>query len=377
MERSLKLRNDIEPVKRSGVLASSSSSIETRDPPRFQNKGIDSIFALDCSRSMGEKIDSNSKSSKLDLCKTALVSAFSRALENNSPDRVGLLAFSTNILAKPVISEVMKFGDISRKESGAKTVPIEDIVAIKCQGGTALYAAISRATKILVSNKSSRSSCQQIVLITDSKNNTAEQPMKVLAEAAKNHIKVHVIDLGNKKVQESLKLICDATGGQFAFVNNANDLQSNLIASFSAPIQSQNQEKDGAAPTRILFPAIFGEQARPPVTPKRRKAETVGEIQSSIEQIKDELEKMTESLKSGRMNQMQFTEKYSILQFDLQELRESIREQRSKLNREMSEYALAQDRMPGDNSINRETNERLLELDRQIEILKQSAAFVS
>ncbi len=370
------MRSEIEPITRSGASAGYSSSlIEGRYPARVQTKGIDSIFALDCSRSMGDKMDSTSKSTKLDLCKTALVSAFSRATENNSPDRVGLLAVNTNILAKPLISEIMKFGEISRRDSGSKSIPIEEILAIKCQGGTALYAAISKAEKILVSNKSSRSSFQQIIIITDSKNNTAEQPMKVLAEAAKNRIKIHVIDLGNKKVQDSLKMICDATGGQFAFVTNANDLQSNLFAAFSVPVE--NQGKDGASLTKVLFPAIFGEQARSPVTPKRRRAENVDEIRLSVDQIKTELETMTESLRAGRMNQMQFTEKYSVLQFDLQELRQSIREHRSKLNREMSEYALAQDKIPGDASLNRETNERLLELDKQIEILKKSAAFVS
>jgi hypothetical protein len=364
-------------MKRNGSMAgtSSSSLVDPKDMPMIQNNGIDSIFVLDCSRSMGEKMDSSSKSTKLDLCKTALVSAFSRAAENSTPDRVGLLAVYTNILAKPVISEAMKFGEISRKVGGSRSIPIEEIVAIKCQGGTALYAAISKATKILVVNKSTRSTSQQIVMITDSKNNTAEQPMKVLAEAAKNRVKIHVIDLGNKKVQENLKMICDATGGQFALVTNGNDLQSNLYAAFSAPIE--NQGKEGGGPARVLIPAIFGEQARPPVTPKRRRAETVEEIRSSIDQIKNELESMSELLKSGSMSQMQYTEKYSILQFDLQELRQSIREQRSKLNREISEYALTQDKISDDSSLKRETNERLLELDRQIEILKRSAALVS
>jgi Mg-chelatase subunit ChlD len=375
-EKVVELSNKIEPLRNGIAMVSSaaSSKFEKRDLDRAQGAGLDSIFVLDCSRSMGDKLDSSSKSSKLDLCKTAFVSAFSRAFENNCPDRVGLLAVSTNILAKPVISEVMPFWEISGKDGQAKTVPIEDIVAIKCQGGTALYSAISYATRILVSKKKSKMAVQQIVLVTDSKNNTAEQPMKVLAEAAKHQIKIHVIDLGNKKVQDSLRMISDATGGQFAFVSNASELQNSLFAAFTLPVE---EEKEPTSSARVLFPGAYGDPSRPPVVPKRKRAETVEEIRASIEQIKKELENITQSLKSGGTNQMQFTEKYSILQFDLQELRQSIREQRSKLNREMSEYALAKDRVPDNNSLNRETNERLLELDKQIEILKQSAAFVS
>jgi Mg-chelatase subunit ChlD len=370
-----KLRNEVQSMKTAASATGSSSVIHVRDPMRFQNKGLDSIFVLDCSRSMGEKLDANSKSTKLDICKTALVSALSRASESNCPDRVGLLAVYTNVLAKPIVNEVMKFGEISKKELGSRSIPIEEIVALKCQGGTALYAAISNATKILVANKSAKSASQQIIMITDSKNNTGEEPMKVLSESAKNRIKIHVVDLGNKKVVDSLKMICDATGGQFAFVTNAGDLHSNLYAAFSAPVENREREDSGRA--RVFFPNFLGEQARPPVTPKRRKAETVEEIRSSIDQIKGELESMAQLLRSGQMNQMQYTEKYSILQFDLQELRQSIREQRSRLNRELSEYALAQDKVPDDSLLNREMNERLLELDRQIEILKQSAAFVS
>ncbi len=371
------MQNKVEPLRNSTAMLrpAAPTSLEKRDQDH-KNHGIDSVFILDCSRSMGEKLEPSSKTSKLDLCKTAFVSAFSRANEVSSPDRVALLTVSTNILAKPIISEVMSFQEISSPSDGglSKPIPIEEIGAIKCQGGTALYAGIAQAIRILVPNKNARSRTQQIVLVTDSKNNTAEQPMKVLAEAAKHQIKIHVIDVGNKKVQDSLKLISDATGGQFAFVSGASELQSQLFAAFTAP---QEESKESANPARVLFPGAYSDQHRPPVVPKRRRAETVDEIRLSIEQIKKELEMITGALKSGKSTQMQFTEKYSILQFDLQELRQAIREQRSKLNREMSEFALARDSIPDNTSLNRETNERLLELDRQIEILKQSAAFVS
>jgi von Willebrand factor type A domain len=370
------LASNIEPIRSGASMVSSPASLEGRSDGRTQIKGIDCIFALDCSRSMGDKLDSSSKSSKLDLCKTAFVSAFSRAAEKNSPDRVGLIAVSTNIMAKPVITEVMEFQEISKADGTRKPIPIEDIVAIKCQGGTALYAGIAYATRILTKNRGLHSSSQQIVLVTDSKNNTAEQPMKVLAEAAKHRIKIHVIDLGNKKVLDGLRMISDATDGQFAFVSNGSELQASLFAAFTLPAEDESKEAATAGSARVLLPSAFRDR-RPPVLSKRKKAESVDEIQLSIEQIKKELETITQGLNSGALNQMQFTEKYSILQFDLQELRQAIREQRSKLNREMSEYALVRDKIPEDSSLNRKTNEQLLELDRQIEILKQSAAFVS
>ncbi|MHB1908049.1 MAG: vWA domain-containing protein [Nitrososphaerales archaeon] len=347
--------------------------IQKTETRRGQVIPVDSVFVLDCSRSMGDPLESNSKSAKIDLAKTAIVSAFSRAAENACPDRIGLLTVSTNIFAKPIIKEVVTFGEISSQDASGKGLPIEDIVSIKCQGGTALYAAISYATKILVTKKGSRTNDQQIVILTDSKNNTAEQPMKVLSEAAKNRIKIHVIDLGNLKVKDSLKMISDATGGQFALATNAKEIHSNLFAAFTPPqVESAKPESRGT----ILLPDMFADQVKPPVTPKRRKPETVEEISSSIDQIKGELISLTDSLKSGKKTQMQFTERYSILQFELQDLRQAIREQRSKLNREMSEYALVQDKISKD-SLNEEANNRLMELDRQIQILKQSATFVS
>jgi Mg-chelatase subunit ChlD len=372
------LRTEIHPVNTQASIVKDpspppSNLLQRRDLTEIQNKGLDTIFVLDCSRSMGEKLDSNSKSTKLDICKTALVSALSRASENNCPDRIGLLAVYTNILAKPIISVVMKFHEISKARSGS--IPIEDIISLRAQGSTALYAAISEATKILAINRTMQSVSQQIILITDSKNNTGEQPMKILAESIKNRTKIHVIDLGNRKVAESLKMICDATGGQFFFVTNATDLQSNLYSTFSNPPESQKRED--VDPRRSYFSAIYADRARPPVIPKRRKAETVEEIRLNLDQIKNELRNMGEMLKSGQINQMQYTERYSILQFDLQELRQSIRELRSKLSRELAEYTLSQENVPGDSLSNSNINEHLLELDQQRELLKQSASFVS
>jgi Mg-chelatase subunit ChlD len=363
-------------VNDNSVATITSTSAKQRE--QALNRSLDTIFVLDCSRSMGDTLDSSSKTSKLEISKSALISALSRAAENNCPDRVGLISVSTNIMAKPIVKEHIKLEEIrSEKEGTQKNIPIENIAGIKPQGGTALYSGISYATAILVKNKGFKNRNQQMVIITDSKNNTAEQPMKVLAESARNQIKIHVIDLGNKKVQSSLKMISDATGGQFAFVVKAADLQSNLQAAFTVPIPEDPDGKARLISSRTLIPAIFGDHTNPKITPKRKRAESVDEIRLSIDQIRKELESFSNSLKNGKISQLQFTEKYCVLQFDLQELRQSIREQRSKLNREMSEYALAQDRIPPDSSLNKETNERLLELDRQIQILKESAEFAS
>jgi Mg-chelatase subunit ChlD len=363
-------------IKDNSATTITSTSAKERD--QSLNRSLDTIFVLDCSRSMGDALDDSSKTSKLEISKSALISALSRAAENNCPDRVGLISISTNILAKPIVKEHMKLEEISSgKEGTPKNIPIENIAGIKCQGGTALYSGISYATKLLVTNKNFKHRNQQIVIITDSKNNTAEQPMKVLAEAARNQIRIHVIDLGNKKVQSSLKMISDTTGGQFAFVTKAADLQSNLQTSFTIPAPEDADAKARLNSSRTLIPAIFGEHVNPKITPKRKRAESVEEIRLNIDQIRKELENLSYSLKNGKINQMQFTEKYCIFQFDLQELRQSIREQRSKLNKEMSEYALAQDRFAPDSSLNKEANERLLELDKQIQILKESAQFAS
>lgn len=376
-ERSPAMNKEAPPAKT--VASSMTSSTLTRG-----DHSSDSILVLDSSRSMGDILDPKARTSKLDLAKSALISALSRAVEGECPDRVGIITVSTNVFAKPIIKEVMPMGELTTKSGSAapvkKNVPIETIAGIKCQGGTALYSAISHCVKNLVANRISATRPQQIVILTDSKNNTSEQPMRVLAEAARNHIRISVIDLGNEKVKESLKMISDATGGDFSFVSNAFELQQSLFSKFTT-----DTLKDGAASedrvyrSRILLPAILNSgSAKPvPIAPKRTRAETVEEINYSVEEIRKELETLNVSLRAGRMTQVQFTEKYCVLQFELQELRQSIREQRSKLNKEMSEYALAKENMPRESELNKETNERLVELDRQIQNLKESAAFAS
>lgn len=359
---------------------------QTREVQAMSNDYLPSecVLVLDCSRSMADPLDRKTRIAKLELSKSALVSSLSRAVECRCHDRVGIVSVSTNIFAKPIIKEILQLSELTGEKNGKETgknIPIESIAAIKCQGGTALYAAISYSTKMLTAAKTIKRRPQKIVIITDSKNNTSEQPMKVLAEAARNHVKISVIDLGNDRVKDSLKLISDTTGGDFTLVSNADELQQSLFSSFTSPVPSTNEDgmkSEQIVHARILLPGIFNSSGKTnPLTPKRTKAETIEEINLNIDQIRTELEGLTSSLKSGKISQMQFTEKYCVLQFDLQELRQSIREQRSKLSKQMSEFALAKDNMPKESSLNRESNARLLELDKQIQDMKESAAFAS
>ncbi len=393
-------------------LFSATASVDSGFGSPFQQAGVDVLYILDCSRSMGDKLSPDVKSSKFELAATALMSAISETSRYTDQDRVGIIAANTNIFAKPIVTVIAHLQPLIPLVSGGK-IPIGKIMSIRTEGGTAWAPAIRYAVKMLVEAEKRPNNEQQIMIITDSRNNTSDQPVKIIPEAIKHRIKIHVVDLGNRKDKELLKLPSDLTGGQFRMIQTAQELTSRLLSpvlperrtdelrfvvgqfssspllvpesqtpstpamtvqipplrkastSESTEIRDNQLEKRGVSDKTIL------------ITPKKKKPKTLEEVEFGLNEVSEEYRAIVSDLKQGKITQAEFSERYSILQFELQELKQSVSELRAKLSREMSEYAFARERDPSEDAYRRESNSHLLELDRQIEALRNSVAPVS
>ena len=127
-----------------------------------------------------------------------------------------------------------------------------------------------------------------------------------------------------------------------------------------------------------VLASLQTEVARPAVTPlRRRKTETPEEIQAAASELITEYSGLEKKLRADEISQSYFTEKYSIIQYELNLLRQAIREQRSKLSKEMTEVALLRTSMPNNSDLLKEIDGRLTELDKQISSLYQSAKIVN
>jgi hypothetical protein len=359
-----------------------------------QHKGVDVIYVLDCSRSMGDRLSPEVKSSKLELSKTALVSTISDSMGFAEGDRIGVISANTNIFAKPIIAVIMPLQDAGPSHSGGG-IPIEKIASLKTEGGTAWAPAIRQAVKMLVEAEK-RGNSQQIIILTDSKNNTSDQPIRIIPEAVKRRIKIHMVSLGNKKDREYLKLPSDLSGGEFRLVSSPSELGAHSLSPVFPPRKSEQSQKvpndpslEGSRVRRVdtFMTARQQSMATPPersvtkeielpktflITPKRKRAKTAEEINTAVEEIAREYAKLTADLKQGQITQAEFSEKYSICQFELQELKQSISELRAKLSREVAEYALARQRDPSDEKFHKALSDHLLKLERQVQSLRTS-----
>ncbi|MGH2640026.1 MAG: hypothetical protein ACRDF4_12220, partial [Rhabdochlamydiaceae bacterium] len=115
--------------------------------------GTDTIYLLDCSRSMGDKLG-ETRVSKLEIAKAVMVSTLSAASYGPS-DRVGMLAVSTNLFSKPIIREVIPLAEVlPLLQSNA--LPFDRIMYLKHDGGTALTAGIFESLRAYSSKSSSK-----------------------------------------------------------------------------------------------------------------------------------------------------------------------------------------------------------------------------
>jgi von Willebrand factor type A domain len=344
-------------------------------PQLGQARGSDCVYLLDCSRSMGDKLG-DTKVSKLDLAKAALVSVLSSP--NHLPqDRIGVIAVNTNIFGKALIRHVIDFDEI-KPLADSKTIPMDRIMVLKNDGGTALLAGALEGLKLLTT-RSSRNDLNLFV-ITDSRSNADVQPGKISNEATAFHVKVHFIVLGEGKTKEKLKLVSDATGGRVHYARNQYELERSMfpvrsIADSEVPTLLSEPKSPPAEALREARPELV---KLPPVTPKRARADSLEEIQAAVHELTQEYAGLEKDLRDGKISQVQFTESYSVIQYELQELRQSIREIRSKLSKEMIEFALVRGQSSeGSADLLQETSRHLTELDREITGIYQTAKVVN
>jgi Mg-chelatase subunit ChlD len=326
------------------------------------------IYVLDASRSMGDRLG-QTKTAKLEMSKASLVSALSSAKEYNQNDKVGVLSVNTSILGKGIINEVLPFVEILPLLK-SKSVPFERIMLVRNEGGTSVYSGIDRALEILSDDNDE--CIRNVVVITDSRSNNTAQNSAILTKATRSRTRINFIVLGEAKGKsfETFRSMTELTGGQFSMANSSSEIES-AISSFrqqkSTPTLESNtnseNELNKGLQERVVFelpPEIV------PVLTKRKKAESYDEIVSATEQITREYSDLESSLRNGNITQLQFTEKYSIIQYELGDLRESIRELRSKTSKEITELALVGGKKQGRFQELEQTNKNLLELDRRI-----------
>jgi len=341
------------------------------NPPDTFTKGSDVVFVLDCSRSMGDKLG-DARISKLELAKASLVSIFTNS-GFRTQDRIGVVAVNTNFLGKPMVRHVVQLGELRSSADGIG-VMIERVMLLKNDGGTALYAGLVEGLRQFSSRTGLDSN---LLVMTDQGSGNNISPGKIIAEAKKFGVKIHFVVLGDGKVKEKFSAITESTGGKAFYVQNQFELERSMF-------QSQHFLRS-EQPSAILLPSAKAGQKSQElgvalrVTPKLPKATSIEQIQKWVNDLTQQYQSIESDLKAGKISQAAFAEKYSIIQYELNDLRESVREARSKVSKEMMEVGLATDRPASADRYNslKDTNKRLTELDRQISSLYQTKKIVT
>ncbi len=170
------------------------------------DRGADYVFVLDTSGSMSGKLG-------------VLAEGVARTLGEMRPqDRFRVIQFNSQ--ASAVTSSTWH---------AATPAAVQDAIArvkgLQSQGGTNLYDGIALALKDLDDDRAT-----SIVLVTDGVTNTGNINPKAFHELLKQYdVRVFGFLMGNSANWPLMQVICDASGGFYASVSNADDIIGQIM----------------------------------------------------------------------------------------------------------------------------------------------------
>jgi Ca-activated chloride channel family protein len=167
--------------------------------------GADYLFVLDVSGSMQGKLQT-------------LVDGVVRAMGELRPeDRFEIIEFSNDARS------------VTRGKRAATRANVDDAIAklrkLNAQNGTNLYSALALATKNLDADRAT-----SVVLVTDAVANQGELDPARFHDLMKSHdVRVFGMLMGNGGNWPLMRTICDASGGFYKGISNADDVVGQLL----------------------------------------------------------------------------------------------------------------------------------------------------
>jgi Ca-activated chloride channel family protein len=167
--------------------------------------GADYVFVLDTSGSMAGKL-------------RVLTDGVSQVLNKMSPqDRYRIITFSTSARE---LTQGWKQG-----EGAALQETLQVIAGLRPEGSTNLYDGLSLAMKNLDSDRAT-----SVVLVTDGVTNTGIVDPPAFHRLTKSHdLRIFGFLLGNSANWPLMRTVCDASGGFYAGVSNADDIMGRIL----------------------------------------------------------------------------------------------------------------------------------------------------
>jgi Ca-activated chloride channel family protein len=167
--------------------------------------GADYVFVLDTSGSMQGKL-------------RTLTDGVSRIIgKMSSQDRYRIITFSTN-------ASDLTGGWKEATESNVQAT-LQQIAALSPNGSTNLYEGLSMAMKGLDADRAT-----SVVLVTDGVTNTGVVDPVEFHKLTKSHdVRIFGFLMGNSANWPLMRTVCDASGGFYAGVSNADDIIGQIM----------------------------------------------------------------------------------------------------------------------------------------------------
>ena len=241
------------------------------------NRGADYVFVLDVSGSMADKI-------------RTLGEGVSRALGEMKPgDRFRIVSFASQ--ARELTSHWV---DATAENVGEA---IQKVKALRADGSTNLHDGLSLALKSLDDDRAT-----SLVLVTDATTNTGVLEPREFHKLMKRYdVRVFGFLLGNNANWPLMRTICDASGGFWTGVSNADDIIGQILLAKSKVVFESLHHAEfsisGVSTSDLTQDfnekiyrgqqlVVFGRYARGGTAKLRLKASLTGEDKDYTTQVK-------------------------------------------------------------------------------------------
>uniref|UniRef100_A0A7C3FD46 VWA domain-containing protein n=1 Tax=Candidatus Methanomethylicus mesodigestus TaxID=1867258 RepID=A0A7C3FD46_9CREN len=184
------------------------------------------IYLIDCSKSMNKDEGLEDMiTSKLNLVKKGILDLIANGKAFKEGDKIAVMGFKQKQLGAVKMVPVVPLQSYTPSLATDPAIK-ESVSKLVGEGGTPIARAIRETITLLMDEPIGK---KGIMLITDSSENSGEDPRLVVYDALLNGVRIDIVGLGTPADDPTLKPLAERTGGRYSTVVTPQDFDKAIV----------------------------------------------------------------------------------------------------------------------------------------------------
>lgn len=184
------------------------------------------VYLIDCSKSMNKDDGLEDMiTSKLNLVKKGITDMIANGKAFKEGDKIAVMGFKQKQLGAVKMVPLIPLQEYSPSLASDPAVK-DSISKLIGEGGTPIARAVREVIPLLMDEQIGK---KGIVLITDSSENSGEDPRLVVYDALINGVRIDIVGLGTPADDPILKALAERTGGRYSAVQTPQEFDKAIV----------------------------------------------------------------------------------------------------------------------------------------------------